>query len=106
MEFNDESLAKSYLSRISYFRLKYFWPDLIDNTSGDFKDGTYFEDIIERYEFDKSLRGILFNAIETLEIGLRAKIISTISVSTYRIRFGGNEHALCRRFEMVGRHLS
>ena len=62
MEFNDESLAKSYLSRISYFRLKYFWPDLIDNTSGDFKDGTYFEDIIERYEFDKSLRGILFNA--------------------------------------------
>ena len=82
MEFNDESLAKSYLSRISYFRLKYFWPDLIDNTSGDFKDGTYFEDIIERYEFDKSLRGILFNAIETLEIGLRAKIISTISVST------------------------
>lgn len=82
MQFKDEDLAKSYLSRISYFRLKYFWVDLKDNISGDFKENTYFEDIIERYEFDKTIRHILFKAIELLEVGLRAKIISIFSIST------------------------
>ena len=82
MEFHDEQLAKDYLSCVSYFRLKYFWIDMIDEVSDDFKDDVYFEDIIERYEFDKSLRQILFDAIETLEVGLRTRIISTLSLST------------------------
>ena len=62
--------------------MKYFWIDLIDENSDEFKDNVYFEDVIERYEFDKSLREILFNAIETLEVGLRARIISTLSLAT------------------------
>ena len=82
MKFHDEQLARAYLTRVSYFRLKYFWIDLIDEDSDDFKDNVYFEDVIERYEFDKSLRQILFNAIETLEVGLRARIISTLSLAT------------------------
>lgn len=82
MEFHDEQLAKDYLSRISYFRLKYFWIDKIDEVSDDFKEDVCFEDVIERYEFDKSLRQILFDAIETLEVGLRTRIISTLSLTT------------------------
>ena len=82
MEFRDEKLAKTYLTRVSYFRLKYFWMDMIDEVSEDFKEGTFFENIIERYEFDKSLRQILFNAIETVEVGLRARIISILSLAT------------------------
>lgn len=82
MKFHDEQLARTYLTRVSYFRMKYFWIDLIDENSDEFKDNVYFEDVIERYEFDKSLREILFNAIETLEVGLRARIISTLSLAT------------------------
>ena len=82
MKFHDEQLARTYLTRVSYFRMKYFWIDLIDENSDEFKDNVYFEDVIERYEFDKSLREILFNAIETLEAGLRARIISTLSLAT------------------------
>lgn len=82
MEFNDEELAKKYLGRVSYFRMKYFWIDMIDDVSGDFKEDVCFEDVIERYEFDKSLRQILFNSIETLEVGLRTKIISVLSLAT------------------------
>lgn len=82
MKFHDEQLARTYLTRVSYFRMKYFWIDLIDVNSDEFKDNVYFEDVIERYEFDKSLREILFNAIETLEVGLRARIISTLSLAT------------------------
>ena len=82
MKFHDEQLARTYLTRVSYFRMKYFWIDLIDENSDEFKDNVYFEDVIERYEFDKSLREILFNAIETLEVALRARIISTLSLAT------------------------
>ena len=38
MEFHDEQLAKDYLSCVSYFRLKYFWIDMIDEVSDDFKE--------------------------------------------------------------------
>ena len=63
MMFCDESLAIDYLSRVSYFRLKYFWVDMLDRDTDDFIEGVCFEDVVERYEFDKSLRQILFNAI-------------------------------------------
>lgn len=82
MEFRDDAFAKKYLARVSYFRLKYFWVDLVDEITDDFKEGVCFENVIERYEFDKSLRQILFNAIETLEVGLRTKIITTLSLAT------------------------
>lgn len=82
MKFHDENLAKDFLSRVSYFRMKYFWIDMIDKDSDNFKEGVYFEDIIERYEFDKSLRQILFDAIETLEVALRTKTISILSLET------------------------
>ena len=82
MEFKDEELAKSYLERVSYFRLKYYWVDMIDEEVDDFKEDSYFENVIERYEFDRSLRHILFKAIELLEIGLRTKIITSMSLAT------------------------
>ena len=78
MHFLNEQLAKEFLNRINYFRLKYFWIDMLDMESGDFKKDIYFEDVIDRYELDKSFRQIIFDAIETLEIGLRTKIISTL----------------------------
>lgn len=49
MEFHDEELAKKYLGHVSYFRMKYFWIDMIDEVTGDFKENVYFEDVIERY---------------------------------------------------------
>ena len=82
MHFLNEQLAKEFLNRINYFRLKYFWIDMLDMESGDFKKDIYFEDVIDRYELDKSFRQIIFDAIETLEIGLRTRIISTLSLST------------------------
>ena len=44
MEFEDLGEAKELLARISYFRLKYFWTDLIDDfTDGDFLPDTSFD---------------------------------------------------------------
>ena len=82
MAFSDENLATSYLTRISYFRLKYYWTDMIDVATGHFSDDAIFDTVIQRYEFDKRLRSILFAAIEILEVGLRTKFITTLSLAT------------------------
>lgn len=55
---------------------------MIDPETDDFKSDASFSNVIERYELDKSLRLILFDAIETLEVGLRTKIITIPSLTT------------------------
>ena len=55
---------------------------MIDLASGNFNEGASFDTVIERYEFDKRLRNILFAAIEILEVGLRTKFITTLSLAT------------------------
>lgn len=80
MSFGDDRKALSFLSRVSYFRLKYYWMDMLDKeTENDFLPNTRFETVVERYEFDKVLRQIVFDAVGILEVGLRAQIINVIS---------------------------
>ena len=76
MTFSNEEETKQCLAHISYFRLKYYWTDMRDEeTEQDFKEGALFDDVIARYNFDRSLRLILFDAIEIIEValGLRYK---------------------------------
>lgn len=55
---------------------------MIDVATEHFSDGASFDTVIQRYEFDKSLRNILFAVIEILEVGLRIKFITTLSLAT------------------------
>lgn len=52
-----------------------------DYTLHTFKPNTYFEDILDRYTFDRHLRLILFDAIERIEIALRTKMIYHLSMA-------------------------
>lgn len=80
MHFLDMEAAKEYLSHISYFRLKYYWKDMVDPANEDsFLDSACFDDVISRYNFDRELRLVLFDAIEVIEVALRTKIISHMS---------------------------
>lgn len=82
MFFRDETQAAELLKNISYYRLKGYWWDMqTDVTLHTLKPNTYFEDIVERYNFDRHLRLILFDAIERIEIALRTKMIYHLSVS-------------------------
>lgn len=77
---DEEREAKEWFSRISYFRLKYYWRDLLDSDAEDsFIEGVSFSDIIQRYDFDHQLRLILFDAIEIIEVALRSKVINHMS---------------------------
>lgn len=82
MSFRNVADAPHHLENISYYRLKgYWWDTQTDTVNHIFRPGTYFEDIIERYNFDRQLRLILFDAIERIEIALRAKMIHHLSLS-------------------------
>lgn len=81
MLFNDEQSAHHFLENISYYRLKGYWWDMQENvTTHEFKPYTLFESVIERYNFDRRLRLILFDAIERIEIALRTKMIYHLSI--------------------------
>lgn len=82
MLFRDEQKAHRLLENISYYRLKGYWWDMQDDFSlHKLKPNTFFEDIIDRYNFDRDLRLILFDAIERIEIALRTKMIYHLSLS-------------------------
>lgn len=82
MLFRDEVHAPHFLENISYYRLKgYWWDTQNDFTNHTFQPHTYFEDIIDRYNFDRHLRLILFDAIERIEIALRTKMIYHLSMT-------------------------
>ena len=81
LTFNNESTAFERLASISYYRLKGYWWDMQDDFENHkFAQGTVFEDIIERYEFDKKLRQVLFDAVESVEVALRSKMIYHLSL--------------------------
>lgn len=82
MLFKDESKASHFLKNISYYRLKGYWWDLqTDRVNHTFQHSTYFEDVIDKYTFDRHLRLILFDAIERIEIALRTNMIYHLSLS-------------------------
>lgn len=82
MLFHNESSAPHFLGNISYYRLKGYWWDMQDDyTLHTLKANTYFEDIVDRYNFDRHLRLILFDAIERIEVALRTKMIYHLTLS-------------------------
>ncbi len=82
MLFHNEADATHFFSTISYYRLQgYWWDTQSDRLNHTFHPNTYFEAIIERYNFDRYLRLILFDAIERVEIALRTKMIYHMSLT-------------------------
>jgi abortive infection bacteriophage resistance protein len=70
----NESRAIRYLTNISYYRLSaYALPFQLEKDV--FDEGTDFNDILNLYLFDRELRLLVFNAIERLEVAVRAKMI-------------------------------
>lgn len=82
MTIHNEDQAIHFLKNISYYRLKGYWWDMqTDRVNHTFSPESSFEEVIQRYNFDRHLRIILFDAIERIEIALRTKMISHLSLS-------------------------
>lgn len=77
----DENNAEKVLSIISYFRFaNYLRPMEADKMTHKFKPGKKFNNALDLYYFDKTLRSVLFSAIQTVEIALRTSVIQHFSM--------------------------
>ncbi len=81
MYIDDEAVALNQLDSISYFRLASYWRSMeADSKSHRFYPNSRFEDVIELYLFDRKLRGLIFTAIQDIEIALRTRVIHHFSM--------------------------
>lgn len=77
MTVGDEAQAQHYLNFISYYRLRAYWLPFevpaANNGDHAFREGTTFEDVLTLYIFDRELRLLVLDAIERVEVALRAQ---------------------------------
>jgi len=70
----DPALAQHCLQHISYYRLSAYWL-YFEHPKGQqgprFKQGTTFEDVVALYEFDRTLRLLVLDAVERIEVAIR-----------------------------------
>jgi len=78
----DDEFASNSLFNINYYRLRAYTYPFQDNNDPNhpFKISISFEQIIELYNFDHSLRLLLFDAFERIEIAFRTQMIYQWSV--------------------------
>lgn len=75
MQIEDETAATEFLGNVSYYRLKgYWWNDQDDRVNHHFREGTSFQKVERRYNFDRELRLLFINMIERIEVGIRTRL--------------------------------
>nr|WP_318384429.1 Abi family protein [uncultured Enterobacter sp.] len=78
----DNDRAIRYLSHISYYRLSAYAIPFYK--SGDdthfFKNGTNFDDILSLYIFDRELRLLVLDAVERVEVAIRAQLCNHMAM--------------------------
>ena len=83
LQISDVSKAINHLSNINFYRLKvYSYP--FKNTSHSnftFIQGTNFDQLLELYQFDESLRTLVFEALRKIEIALRTQITAHFALT-------------------------
>lgn len=81
LRIDNEPRALRYLSNISYFRLSAYTRPfyLPDEAEHRFLADTTFDDVLTLYVFDRKLRLLLLDAIERLEVVLRAQLTNTLA---------------------------
>ncbi|WP_353267885.1 Abi family protein [Gemmatimonas sp.] len=77
----DPSAALRALEQLGYYRLLIYCRGLQSGGGRWFNPGASFEQVLELYEFDRQLRLLCFDAIERIEVALRAAISSTVAVT-------------------------
>lgn len=76
----DEKSAKHFLEDVDYYRLIRY-VNVFQSEQDKFYKGITFSCIQSVYQFDKELRNILFDVVDTIEISMRARIIKYVGSS-------------------------
>lgn len=76
----DPDKAGRYLRHIGYYRLSpYTIPFQQGRPDHLFRDGTTFDDVVDLYAFDRALRLLVMDALERVEVAVRAALTDRMS---------------------------
>ena len=73
---HDQEAALHSLETVGYYRLLIYMRALQTMPGKTFVAGTTFADIVTLYNFDRELRVLCLDAIERIEVALRASIVN------------------------------
>ena len=80
---DDAEDATHYLTHVGYYRLSgYALPFQIGGAGADrhnFKPGVTFDQVLDRYVFDRKLRLLVMDAVEKIEISVRAMLSNAMA---------------------------
>lgn len=99
MTVEDEEFASECLRIVGYYRLSAYWlpyekaPTGQTTRSKKFRSGTSFDQVHSIYVFDRNLRMLLLEAIERIEIHIRARWVFCMSE-----KHGAHSHLDCSNF--------
>ena len=75
LRIDDMAYAKEILRQTSYYSLTGGYKDIFKNpTTKKYKDGTRFEDIVELYYFDESLRQLFMRYLIKVENEIKSQV--------------------------------
>ncbi len=96
----DRAEALHYLKHLNYYRLGAYWLHFeADHASHAFKSGTRFADVLNLYVFDRELRLLILDAIERIEVSIRASWAYTLAH-----RYGAHAHLDANLFKKPARN--
>ncbi len=82
LQIPDQERAARYLRHIGYYRLSpYTIPFQHGGVEHQFRDGTSFDDVLDLYVFDRSLRLLVMDALERVEVAVRAALTDHMSTT-------------------------
>lgn len=102
---SDEQRIAGYLSTVGYFRLSAYCIPFADQSENaaphTFLSGTHFDDVLSLYVFDRQLRLLIMEALERIEVAVRACWVNELSLAT------GDSHAYMasQHFRSYSQHI-
>ena len=77
MSVSNQTEAERFLSNVNFYRFRGYLEPFIDpgatGPQPPFQQGTAFDAVVERYEFDTQLRALLLGAFNRIEVSLRTQ---------------------------------
>lgn len=77
----DRAKMIDRLSSVNYYRLSGYWYPFKLAGTNNFAPGTSFEMIWDRYVFDRQLRLLVMDAIERIEVYVRARLSNALALA-------------------------
>lgn len=74
MIIENEDTTKTFLNKVSYFRLIKAYSLGYKSQNGNYYDDVCFENLVELYQFNSDLRHQIFMQIEKVEVSLRCRL--------------------------------